>query len=250
MGKDRRTNAYGKMEIGGIFIIAGISAGISSLIAYLFYNSVWGILSGIVITPMVMWLVKKEKEKKRLEELHLEFKDYLYAVSSALAAGYAVENAFRDMISEVEQLYGKEAILVKELAPLEKRLKLQEPIERILRDFAEKSGSEDVENFVEVFCYAKRGGGDFIRIIQTTVNRICDKIEVSAEVHTVLAEKALEQKVMCVVPIGVLVFFRLSSLEFIGILYGNTFGIVIMTLAWLLYAAAIFISVKIVEIEV
>lgn len=39
--------------------------------------------------------------------------------------------------------------------------------------------------------------GDFIHIIRTTIERICDKIEVSEEIHTVMSEKALEQKIMC-----------------------------------------------------
>ena len=76
------------------------------------------------------------------------------------------------------------------------------------------------------------------------------KIEVSEEIHTVMAEKALEQKIMCAVPLGILLFFRATSPEFIGRLYGNLLGIGIMSAALLLYGAAWFLGMKIVEIEV
>ena len=106
------------------------------------------------------------------------------------------------------------------------------------------------ENFVEIFGYAKRGGGDFIHIINTSIGRICDKIEVTEEIHTVMAEKALEQKVMCVVPLGILLFFRMTSPEFIGKLYGNLFGICIMTAAVALYGISFYLGLKILEVEV
>lgn len=70
------------------------------------------------------------------------------------------------------------------------------------------------------------------------------------EIHTVMAEKALEQKVMCVVPLGILLFFRITSPEFIGILYGNLLGVCIMTAAFILYIAAFYLGTKIVEVEV
>ena len=133
---------------------------------------------------------------------------------------------------------------------MESRLSLSEPLESILFDFAKGSGSEDIENFVEIFGYAKRGGGDFIHIINTSIGRICDKIEVTEEIHTVMAEKALEQKVMCVVPLGILLFFRMTSPEFIGKLYGNLFGICIMTAAVALYGISFYLGLKILEVEV
>ena len=105
-------------------------------------------------------------------------------------------------------------------------------------DFSKSAGSEDIENFVDIFCYAKRSGGDFVRIIATSVERICDKAEVLEEIQTVLAEKALEQKVMCASP------------DFIGILYGNFMGVSIMTAALLLYGVSFYLGMKILEVEV
>ena len=65
-----------------------------------------------------------------------------------------------------------------------------------------------------------------------------------------MAEKALEQKVMCITPLGILLFFKVTSPEFIGRLYGNLFGVCIMTAALLLYGLAFFLGMKIVEVEI
>lgn len=256
MGKDRRAFAPGKMGGGRLLKAedflrgAGMSAGISFAAAELFYGSLWGLWCAPIITFLVFWMQRKKREEQRQRRLALEFKDYLCALAAALTAGHSIERAFLTAMRETDELYGEASVLAGELAHLEQRLFVQEPLEHILRDFAEKSGNEDIESFVEIFCHAKRGGGDFLHIIRTSAGRICDKIEVSEEINTVMAEKAMEQKIMCVVPFGVLLFFRISAPEFIGRLYGNMLGIVLMSFALLMYGAAYLLAVKIVRIEV
>lgn len=256
MGKNRQTASQGKMAGGRVlklrFLLlqTAVSFGISGAVAGLFYNSPWGMCSLPASFYLTGAVLQKHRQKKALGRLNLEFKDYMYAVSGALCAGYSIERAFLTGLQDIRQLYGEDSLLAEQLDAMEQRLGIKEPIEHILSDFAKKSGSEDIENFVEIFCYAKRGGGDFIHIIATTISRICDKIEVSEEIHTVMAEKALEQKIMCAVPLGILLFFRATSPEFIGRLYGNLLGIGIMSAALLLYGAAWFLGMKIVEIEV
>lgn len=256
MGYGGKAASQGKMGSGGILerkymlIWAGIAFCVSGMVAVLFYNSPWGLCSlpaAFILTGRVL---KDQKRKHQLAQLSLEFKDYLYAINGLLLAGYSIERAFLGGLWDVEQLHGTECILAKRLGAMEQRLNLNEPIENILRDFAETSSCEDVKNFVEIFCYAKRSGGDFTYIIMTASGRICDKQEVIKEIHTVMAEKALEQKVMCVVPLGILLFFRMTSPEFIGKLYGNLLGVIVMTAALFLYSAAFFLGMKLVEIEV
>lgn len=223
---------------------------VSGLISILFYNSLWGMCTLPITFFLSGKMIQKRKERKRQKRLNLEFKDYMNAVSSALSAGYSIERAFLAGLKDTEQLYGDDSLLNKELAGMEKRLSLQEPIERILMDFALESKSEDIETFTEVFCYAKRGGGDFIHIIAVSVERLCDRLEVQEEIYAAMAEKALEQKIMCVAPLGILLFFKVTSPEFIGMLYGNLLGVMIMSAALLLYGMAFFLGIKMMEVEV
>lgn len=256
MGKDGRTAWQGKMAGGRLLMRKetvmqfGIAVFASMLAAFLFYNSPWGML----ILPLVYYLagkcLRERRTRRRRGRMDLEFKDYMHAVSAALAAGNSVERSFLNGLQDVRRLYGERSLLVAQLGGMEGRLGIKEPIEHILSDFASESGSEDIENFIEVFCHAKRGGGDFIHIMQTSAGRICDKMEVMEEIRSVMAEKALEQKVMCAAPLGILLFFKLSSPEFIGRLYGNLLGILIMTAALALYGIAFFLGIKIVEVEV
>ncbi len=256
MGKVRRAIAQGKMGGGRLLgyrrllVAAAASLGICGLASLLFYNSPWGMCIFPGIFYVTGQMIQKEEEKRRRRRLSQEFKDYLHSVSAALAAGYSIERAFVSGLKEIRQLYAEGSVLAGQLSAMEKRLSIKEPLERILSDFAEESKVEDIESFVEIFCCAKRGGGDFIQIIGSATERICDKMEVLEEIRTVMAQKALEQKVMCAAPLGILLFFKVTSPEFIGVLYGNLLGVALMTVAAALYGAAFFLGMRIVEIEV
>ena len=70
--------------------------------------------------------------------------------------------------------------------------------------FAARSGCEEIESFAEVFAFAKRSGGDFVHIMQTTVQKLAGRIEVEREVATVLAGKRLEGRIMEIMPRAIL----------------------------------------------
>ncbi len=256
MGKEGRTFAQAKMGSGRILAYRSVGYALSgcvlasALISVLFYNSPFGMCSFPVLLVLAGKYEKARTRKREERELNLEFKEYMHAVSASLAAGNAAERAFAAALDDVSVLFGGASVLQRRLGAFQSRLSMQEPMEHILRDFSKSCKSEEIETFVEIFCCAKRGGGDFIHIIEVSVERICDRMDILEEIQTVMAQKALEQKVMCVVPIGILLFFRLTSPEFIGRLYGNPFGIFVMTAALLLYGLACFLGVKILEVEV
>jgi tight adherence protein B len=147
-------------------------------------------------------------------------------------------------------MYGKDADMCRELSKMTVGIELHQPIEKLLLDFAVRSGQEDVNDFCQIFAFAKRSGGDFIRIIQNTEKRISDKIEILQEMDTVIAAKKLEQKVMNVVPLLILFFIQNSSPDFIRPLYDNLPGVIVMSCCLGLYGVAIIIAQKIVDIEV
>lgn len=104
------------------------------------------------------------------------------------------------------------------------------PIAELVMDFGRRSGTEDIENFANVIRAAKQNGGNLIRIIQKTVNSISDKMMVEEEIQTMIAAKKLEEKIMMVMPYGILLYLRVSNGDFLQVLYHNLIGAGIMLL--------------------
>lgn len=224
--------------------------GILLVTGFLFYNNA---LAGLILFPYLFIYVRKrvrELENKRREKLSVEFKDGMQAVVSGLIAGYSIENAFREALGEIELMYGKRTEIYKGFLVITNQLNLNVPIEEAFSLFAEKCQVEEITGFAQVLYYAKRNGGNLIQIIKNTSDTIGEKIEVKREISTAVSAKRLEQNIMNLVPMGIILYMRFTSAGMMDKLYGNVFGIAVMTICLVIYLAAKIIADKIVDIKV
>ena len=70
------------------------------------------------------------------------------------------------------------------------------------------------------------------------------------EIDTIISGRKMEQKVMVCIPLGIIMYLRITSNGFVNMLYGNAAGIIVMTLCLMVYVAAVYMAVKIVDIKV
>ena len=182
--------------------------------------------------------------------LSLQFRESILAVSTALNAGYSVENAFIEAYHDMRKMYGDDAPITKEYQRIVLRLRDNEQIEDIVRDFGRRSGIEDINDFAGVFESAKRIGGDMTAIIKKASSGISEKIDVKREIETSMSSRKLELKIMTAVPFCILLYLQITSSDFISVLYHNPTGQIIMTAALVLYLLGIITAEKIINIEV
>ena len=231
-------------------MVTAIYVLLTGLISYLFYKSYWGLLIGIPLYPIYMRKKRMEYVKRRKQMLKIQFKDCLVCVAGAMRAGYSIENAWNEAAKDMERQYGKESDIARELHKINNQIGFQVPIEGLLEDLAFRTHIEDIENFSSIFSFAKRSGGNFIRIINNSVGQLADKMELQDQIETAFLAKRMEQKVMNLVPLFILAFVNLTSGEFLAVLYHNAAGVLIMSVCLAIYAAAYLWAEKIVDIEV
>ncbi len=226
------------------------AVGILLIMGYLFYDC---IPAGLVFFPYVFYHIKRGKaisERKRQEKISKEFKDGMQAVVSALTAGYSIENSFREALTELELLYGKKTLIYEGFEKIVFRLNLNANVEEAFYEFAKECRVEEISNFSEILSYAKRNGGNLIQIIKNTTDSISEKIDVKREINTMISAKQLEQNIMNYVPLGIILYMRITSPEMFEKVYGNLVGIIFMTVCLLVYFIARIIAEKIVDIKV
>lgn len=227
-----------------------VSFGITVMVAYLFYRSALGVIWFPVVYYMVHRKWKRKSVEKRKKQIRQEFKDAMQSVTTALTAGYSMENAWREAERELEELYLEKGILPKKFAKMNAAVRMNQPLEGLMRELADETEVEDIRMFAEVFAFAKRGGGDFIHIIETTSRHIREKIEVEQEMETAIAAKKMEQNMMSVIPFFILFYLDIASPGFLDLLYGNTIGVVVMTVSLVAYIGTLFLAERILAIEV
>jgi len=244
---DYNTYVFSIKEIV-IYGIQGLTA--CTVVGYLFYNSY---IAVIIMLPLLILFYKMKKSElagRERHKLNLQFRDGILSVSASLQAGYSIENGFELALEELSKLYDKKQPIIGEFQKITMQLRLNVTIEELLSDLAKRSGVEDIESFAEVFSIAKRTGGDFIKIIQKSSSNLSEKIETQEEVELSIAGKQMEQKIMSMVPFGIIIYVRLTSPEFLSVLYGNVLGITVMTICLLIYGFSYWSGKKIVDIEI
>lgn len=221
-----------------------------SIICYLFYDSIAGMF---VVFPCIYIDYIETKQKKmqqRKRELTLQFKSMMESMVSALNAGYSLEYSLKEARKDLTLLFEKKALIFKELDVILAGINMNIPMEKLLKDFGRRSDVEDIDNFANVVMAAKRNGGNIIRIIQKTVNSIGEKIRVEEEIQTMVAAKKLEERIMMIMPYGILLYLRLTNGAYLGVLYHNILGYGFMTVFLLIIYLADGWAKKIMEISV
>lgn len=219
-------------------------------VAYVFYRSY---IAAIVLSPVIYLLMKRQQKKlcmKQKGELEGQFKEAIMSVSANLKAGYSIENAFFEAYQDVAMLYGKNSLMGKEMGRIINGINNNMILEELLLDFAKRSDLEDVADFAEIFRVAKRSGGDLNGIIRETVGVISEKISVRREIETMIRAKEYEQKIMSLIPFGIIIYVSITSPGYFDSLYHNALGNIVMTVCLLVYLIAIIWSEKIMKINV
>ena len=220
------------------------------LMLYVFYDS---LLPAPFLFPIWMLYIKdwyEDISKKKEQEFMQQFRDSIQAVASVLKAGYSVENAIREAGRDIAPLYTENTRIRREYERMTHQLDMNMTAEDVLSGLAERTGQEDVKNFVNVFSAAKKSGGDSISIIRNAVKIISEKIDTEKEIHTMLAAKKLEFDIMCAVPFAIILYMKLTFTEFLSVLYGNITGAVIMSICICVYMGAYSFGRRIIRIEV
>ena len=221
-----------------------------AIISYLFYGT-W--ICVVLFSPYLIWYIKsweKQLIKKKQANFRLQFKDSIQSLSAALNVGYSVENAMRETVKDLKGIYKKDDTIMREFSYMIRKLQMNMTAETVLKEFAQRTGDEDVHTFVTVFNMAKRSGGDTLEIIRNAVRQMSEKIDVEREIVTFMSAKKMEFKIMTLIPLAMILYMKISFPQFFDVLYGNVLGVVIMSACLLVYFIAFEVGKRIVEIEV
>lgn len=208
-------------------------------------SSVVGIVAGILYLPIK---TKQIIDKKR-NNLKLQFRELLDALSTSLSSGKNVMDSFKSAYDDLRIIYSEETAIIQELAIIIDGINNNVDVEVSLMEFGVRSGIEDIESFANVFETCYRKGGNIKDVIKNTQQIITEKMEVEMEIQTVVAASSNEQMIMTVLPIGLIAIIKMMSPEF-GSNFTSAAGIVSTTIAIVMFVVAYFVGRKILSIKI
>ncbi|MDO5154358.1 MAG: hypothetical protein Q4D51_00190 [Eubacteriales bacterium] len=231
-----------------IFGLMGL--GKIAIIAYLFFDSLKAIFFILPLIGIDYKSMKKEKIEEQKQSFTKQFRSMMEAIVTSLNAGYSLEYSFVDARRDLQLIYSEKEDIFREIDLFLEGIKMNMPVEELMKDLGKRSGVQDIKNFANVILVAKRNGGNLMHIIDKTVKNIIDKASVEEEIKTMIAAKKLEEKIMMVMPYGIIFYLRMTSGELLQVLYHNLLGVVLMATFLLMIYLADFWAKKIMEIRV
>ena len=169
---------------------------------------------GLIAAKIYMPMAVKRKIEKRHLELRLQFRELLDTLNTSIGSGRNVTDLFKSAYDDLRLIYPDDSYIVRELLVINSGLDNNIPIERLLKDFGERSNIDDVSSFANIFETSYRKGGNIKDIIDSTQQIISDKMEVELEIQTIITSSATELNIMSVMPIAIIAMIKLMSAEF------------------------------------
>lgn len=245
---DYRTYSPGPRE-QALFYAAAISC-LGSL-GLLYYRSFAAFcLCALLAVPCKPYWASYMR-KKRQERLLEGFRDMLYTISSAVAAGRQLPMAVEEAAAALKGSWGENSDIYKEASHMASvyRETHGDP-DALWEDFALRSGLGEIRRFAESCRICRRNGGNLEDVCFKCSNLLLERISLKEEMKALWAEKKLETRILALLPPGVLILLNLTSYGYVEALYTTLAGRLIMTASLGLLGAAVFMSSRLLEAEI
>lgn len=205
----------------------------------IFYHSV---LPGAAVFPVFLYVFRKRQKRncrqKRLRILREDFREVVAMLSSFLRAGYSAENAMEKACRQLMQRLGKEGDMAGILSRMLREIHMGESAEEVWLHFAREAPLEEIQDFGQIFSLSKRSGVSLPEVLQRVEAQLAQKLQTEAQIDTLIAGKRMEQRVMNLMPAGILVYICVTSGDMMQIMYTTITGRVVMTVCLAVYAGA------------
>ena len=233
----------------GVVLTVSLAAG--TVTGWLFYDR---LQLGLCISGALFFMAKPRYMRWQLQRrkriLLLQFRDVLYSISSAVSVGRSMAQALEESMDFWKGTYDEKDLIMRELAAMVRHMKEGNARELdVLKDFAGRSGLQDILDFVMVYENCRTSGADLVKAIDRATGIIGDRIDLERELHMLMAQKQFEGRIIMISPFALLLFLKISSPGFLEPLTASSAGMMVSTAALGLVAASVLLMERVNQFE-
>ena len=188
--------------------------------------------------------------EKRRERLLTGFKDALYSISGAVAAGRQMPFAIEFAATSAAEASGTDSDIFMELQSIsDSYRRTHSDIGIQLEDFGRRSGLAEVKQFASSYRTCQVCGGDLEEVCRKNAELLLSRMSFNTEIRSMISQKKLDIVLLAGMPVAVLLLLNLTNYSYVAVLYETPAGRVVMTLCLFLIVSALLWGIKITKIE-
>lgn len=236
--------AYILMKPNEFFMITVIAA----LLGFMLMFLLTGLLPMAVLGGFIGYVIPDTHVnriiRKRSLKLNSQLPEALNIISNGLRAGLsfaqAVSVAGKDLDSPIGDEFTK---IIRDNT-------LGKSMESALEDFSERTDDEDVDMFVTAMIIQRQVGGNLSEVLDTISSTIRERVRIKGEVRTLTAQSKLSAVIISLLPVGIALVLSIMNPSYIGQLFDNIIGLIMVGAAVVMMLIGIMILAKLVKLEV
>lgn len=211
-----------------------------------FYDSL--ILLVLCLALFYVVVMKRPFYLKNLDGQYLDaFIDFLNQINANLCIGMGFESS---VIASSKMLQNDSNYSSKIIMKLSQSIQMGVRGELLYQSVCDAFPIYEATLFSRMMQLSKETGSNPSIITGITIDKLYMKHKVNNEIHMVIYQKKLEQSILCLAPMCIVLFIRLSSPDYMTILYQTSIGRVVMTFALGLIVAMKLISEHIIKFKI
>lgn len=220
--------------IGGAgFALLGWLLGRGSLAAMLLFGI------GVFLPPYALRLIGMQ----RVKQLSKQLPQALSILSNGLRAGFSFMQAMSIVSREME------APIADEFGRILKESQLGKPMDEALQDFEERANDEDASFLVSTLLIQMQVGGDLAEILDIIAHTIRERTKLKGQINTLTSQSKFSALIIGVLPVAIAVILFMMNPEYMGLLFSEPLGLMMVGAAAVMMVTGIFALYKIVNIK-
>jgi tight adherence protein B len=189
-------------------------------------------------------LLLRQALKRRADQLREQLPDVLTIMASSLRAGHSFLQSLDTVAKEIT------APAAGEFQRVVAEIRLGRPAEDALEALAERVGSPDFKWAVLAVNIQREVGGNLAEILDTVADTLRERAMLRRQIKVLTAEGRLSAWVLAALPFAIALYMYAVNPTYIGRLFDNTYGIIMIIVALVMLVAGIIWMRKIVDIDV
>ena len=200
------------------------------------------ILSGPAFMAPRMYL--KHRKAARLSKFNEQLEDALMSMSSALKAGFSINQALESVAQENRRPISVEfRLLVQEI-------RLGVPLEKALRNMEDRMQSEDLELVSTAIITARQTGGELTVIFQRLAAVIRERTRIQGKIRSLTAQGKLQAYIVGAMPFMLMFAMNYVAPDMMSVFFNSLWGLLLIVGVSILVGCGFFAIRKITSIDV
>jgi tight adherence protein B len=202
-----------------------------------------GIVLTLCCSALGTLIYLRMRAGRRSRKFNEGLTDMLTIITNSLRAGHSFTQAIH-LVSQDMQ-----GPIQEELVRIETEMQLGVGLEEALQRASDRVGSEDFDLIVTCIAIQRQIGGNLAEILERISDTIRDRVRLKREVKALTSQGRLSASIFMMLPIGVGIMLYLMNPEYMGAMFTNPLGIVMLMIAALGQVFGYLIIRRIVNIE-